>query len=78
MSVRVSPVSKTAAIIITVLGLFLLFGGLAAQDELDAIAGFAITVLGLALYRLLFRFTRKVTRELEEGERAGSEEGGQA
>ena len=70
MSVRVSPISKTAAIIITVLGLFLLFGGLAAQEEYDTIAGFAITVLGLVLYRLLFRFTRKVTRELEEGAQA--------
>jgi hypothetical protein len=69
MSVRVSPVSKTAAIIIIALGLFLLVGGLAAQDEYDAIAGFAITVLGLFLYRLLFRFTRKVRRELEEGEK---------
>jgi ABC-type spermidine/putrescine transport system permease subunit II len=70
MSVRVSPISKTAAIIITALGLFLLFGGLAAQDELDTIAGFAITVLGLVLYRLLYRFTRKVTRELEEAAKA--------
>jgi hypothetical protein len=70
MSVRVSPVSKTAAIIIIALGLFLLFGGLAAQDEYDTIAGFAVTVLGLFLYRLLFRFTRKVKRELEEGAEA--------
>jgi divalent metal cation (Fe/Co/Zn/Cd) transporter len=68
LSVRVSPISKTAAIVITALGLFLLFGGVAAQDELDAIAGFAITVLGLVLYRLLFRFTRKVARELEGAE----------
>ena len=67
MTVRVSPISKTAAIIITALGLFLLLGGIAAQNEYDAIAGFAITVLGLVLYRLLFVFTRKVTRELEEG-----------
>jgi len=67
LAVRVSPISKTAAIIITALGLFLLLGGVAAQDEDDAIAGFAITVLGLVLYRLLFRFTKKVTRELEEG-----------
>jgi hypothetical protein len=71
MSVRVSPVSKTAAIIIIALGLFLLVGGLAAQEDETIVAGVAVTVLGVVLYRLLFRFTKKIERELE-GEGAAS------
>ncbi|HMD78517.1 MAG TPA: hypothetical protein VKF39_00875 [Nitrososphaerales archaeon] len=71
MSVRVSPVSKTAAIIIIALGLFLLVGGLAAQEDETIVAGIAVTVLGVVLYRLLFRFTKKIVRELE-GEGAAS------
>lgn len=71
MSVRVSPVSKTAAIIITALGLFLLVGGVAAQEDETIIAGVAFTILGVVLYRLLFRFTKKIERELE-GEGAAS------
>ena len=68
MSVRVSPVSKTAAILIIALGLFLLVGGLATAEDTDIVAGAAVTVLGIVLYQLLFRFTRKVERELKGGE----------
>ena len=68
MSVRVSPVSKTAAILIIALGLFLLVGGLATTEDTDIVAGAAVTVLGIVLYQLLFRFTRKVERELKGGE----------
>ena len=68
MSVRVSPISRTAAIIIIALGLFLLVGGTAAGEEDSIVAGIGVTVLGVALYLLLYRFTRRVQRELEEVE----------
>lgn len=70
MSVRVIPVSKLAAMLIIALGLFTLLGGLATDTLENTVAGLAITVLGLALYSLLFRFARKVRRELEEEEPA--------
>jgi divalent metal cation (Fe/Co/Zn/Cd) transporter len=65
MSVRVSPVSKIASVLIIILGLFLLLGGWAAGEEADIVAGVAVTVLGVVLYRLLYRFSRKVQAELE-------------
>jgi len=57
LSVRVSPVSRTAAILIIVLGVFtLLF--------VNPIAGIAFLVLGAILYALLYRFTAKLNAEL--------------
>lgn len=70
MSVRVSPVSRTAAILIIFLGLFLLVGGLASTEDDSIVAGLAVTVLGVVLYALLFRFARKVKEELDEGAEA--------
>lgn len=65
MSVRVSPISKTAALLIIVLGVFTLVAGLSTGVVEVTVAGGAITVLGLVLYRLLYVFTKKVRREIE-------------
>jgi membrane protein implicated in regulation of membrane protease activity len=50
-----------AAILIMVLGVFTLF-------FVNPIAGIAFLALGAILYALLYRFTRKVERELRAGE----------
>jgi len=68
--VRVSPISKTAAILIVVIGVFVLFGGLVTGILESDIAGVAFIVLGVALYRVLFRFTRKLEREIEGAEKS--------
>jgi hypothetical protein len=68
--VRVSPISRTAAILIVVIGVFVLFGGLVTGILESDIAGAAFIVLGVALYRVLFRFTRKLEREIEEAEKS--------
>ena len=67
--VRVSPISKTAAILIIAVGVFVLFGGLVTGTLASDIAGLAFIVLGLILYRLLFRFTRKLEKEISGAER---------
>jgi heme O synthase-like polyprenyltransferase len=59
MAVRVSPVSKTAAILLMALGLF-------TAVFVNVFVGAVIVVIGVVLYRLLFRFTAKVQRELDE------------
>ena len=64
--VRTSPVSKTASILIVVLGLFTLLAGLTTGIIADIVAGVAFLVLGLFLYRMLFWFNRKVEREMRE------------
>jgi drug/metabolite transporter (DMT)-like permease len=78
LSVRVSPISKWAAIIIVFLGLFLLVGGLASGQDYSIVAGVAVTVLGVALYALLFWFARKVKKELDEGDEASPSEAAQS
>ena len=65
MSVRVSPISRTAAILIVALGIFTLIAGLSTGTLESTIAGVAIILLGVILYSLLFRFTRKVVGELK-------------
>jgi hypothetical protein len=69
MSVRASPISKTAALLIIALGVFTLFAGVVAQELIDDIAGVAIIVLGLVLYRMLFRFARKLGRQIDEAKK---------
>lgn len=64
MSVRVSPISRTAAILIIVVGVFVLFTGLVAGDLVSEVAGVSFVALGIALYGLLFRFTRKLKAEV--------------
>ena len=62
MSVRVSPISKGAALLIIVVGVItLLFTG----DLIGEVAGAVFVVLGVALYFLLYRFTLRVGREID-------------
>ena len=70
MSVRVSPISKTAALLIVAIGLFTLAAGLSTGIIESTVAGVSITVLGVVLYRLLYRFTRKLKREIGDQARA--------
>ncbi|HUI22799.1 MAG TPA: hypothetical protein VLY82_00220 [Nitrososphaerales archaeon] len=74
MSVRVSPVSKIAAILIIAIGAFVLLGGFVTGDLASYIAGSAFVVLGVILYLLLIWFTKKLRREIgriEKGQTAG-------
>jgi len=61
MPVRVSPVSRLAAILLILLGIFTMLFVL-------VIAGILITVLGLVLYWLLYRFSARVEKELRDAE----------
>jgi uncharacterized membrane protein HdeD (DUF308 family) len=75
MSVRVSPVSKVAAILIIAVGVFVLLAGFATGQLASYIAGSAFVVLGVTLYILLLWFTRKLRREIsetEQGQTAGA------
>jgi len=69
MSVRVSPISKMAAVLIIAIGAFVLLAGFATGEFASYIAGSAFIVLGVALYVLLIWFTRKLRREISEIER---------
>jgi len=66
MSVRASPISKTAAILIVAIGLFVLLGGFVTGDLTSYIAGTAFVVLGVILYLILMWFTKKLRREIGE------------
>jgi membrane protein implicated in regulation of membrane protease activity len=61
MPLVVSPVSRLAAILLIILGIFTLVFVL-------VIAGIAILVLGIVLYWLLYRFSARVERELDAKE----------
>jgi len=69
MSVRVSPISKVAAILIIAVGAFVLLAAYVTGDLASYIAGSAFVVLGVILYLLLIWFTRKLRREISEIER---------
>lgn len=64
MSVRVSPISRTAAILIMAIGAFVLLAGLVAGEPVSIVAGAAFITLGVVLYSLLFRFTKKLKQEI--------------
>ena len=64
MAVRASPISRTAAMLIIAVGAFVLMVGIVAGDQADEVAGAAFIALGLALYGLLLRFTRKLKAEV--------------
>jgi membrane protein implicated in regulation of membrane protease activity len=66
MSVRVSPVSKLAAILIMGVGAFVLLAGIVTGELASYVAGSAFLVLGVILYALLIWFTRKLEREIGE------------
>jgi len=68
MSVRVSPISKVAAILIMAIGVFVLLGGFVTGELASYIAGSAFVALGVVLYILLIWFTRKLRREIGEAE----------
>ena len=75
MSVRVSPISKMAAILIMAIGAFVLLGGFVTGELASYIAGSAFVVLGVILYVLLIWFTRRLRRELgeiEQGQATGA------
>jgi membrane protein implicated in regulation of membrane protease activity len=57
--VRVSPVSRGAALLIVLVGVVTYY-------YIDDVAGIVFIVLGLALYWLLYRFTRRVESEVEK------------
>lgn len=61
MSVRVSPISKGAALLIIAIGVLTLV-------FVNDIAGVVFLALGVALYWLLYRFARRVGREIEEAD----------
>lgn len=64
MAVRVSPISRSAAILLMVLGVF-------TAVAVNLFVGVIIFVIGLVLYRLLFRFTAKVQREIDQARAGG-------
>ena len=66
--VRVSPISRTAAILIIAIGIFVLTAGLATDEVASDITGGAFVTLGLVLYYLLLKFTRRLEREIAEAE----------
>jgi drug/metabolite transporter (DMT)-like permease len=76
--VRVSPISKAAAILILAVGLFTLIAGLSTGIVANSIAGGAITVLGMVLYALLYRFNRRLERELGEADSSTSPQTGRS
>jgi len=69
MSVRVSPISKMAAILIIAVGAFVLLAAFVTGELASYIAGSAFVALGVILYALLIWFTRKLRREIGEIER---------
>lgn len=70
MSVRVSPISKTAALLVIAVGAFVLFAGLVTGELASEVAGVAFVALGVALYALLLRFTRRLEREINESQKS--------
>lgn len=68
--VRVSPISRTAAILIIAVGVFVLTAGLATGALASDVAGGAFIVLGLLLYYLLIRFTKRLEEEIAAATKA--------
>jgi len=66
VSVKVSPVSRTAAILIIVIGIITLLAGLSTGILANTVAGVAFVVLGVFLYALLYRLTGSLRREATE------------
>jgi membrane protein implicated in regulation of membrane protease activity len=70
LSVRVSPISKTAALLIIAVGAFVLVAGVTTGEILNTVAGTAFLVLGVSLYLLLLRFTRNLQSKIDEAQKA--------
>jgi len=62
LAFRVSPISRTAAILIILLGIFTFLA-------VNAIAGLIFLALGVVLYALLYRFTAKLNADVRAVER---------
>jgi membrane protein implicated in regulation of membrane protease activity len=52
---------------LVVLGVFTLIAGLSTGVLESTVVGFAITLLGLVLYRLLHRFSKRLDKEIRTG-----------
>jgi membrane protein implicated in regulation of membrane protease activity len=61
LAVRVSPISRTAAILIIILGVFTTF-------LVNLVAGIAFLALGVVLYVLLYRFTSGLNKRIDQAE----------
>ncbi len=70
VKVRASPISRAAAILIIAIGAFVLLAGLATDILASDVAGSAFIILGVVLYLLLYKFTRKLEREIAEAEKS--------
>ena len=68
MSLRVSPVSKIAAILIIVVGFITLLVSYPAGETLGEVMGLAFIVLGVVLYGMLYRFKAWVESEVKKAE----------
>lgn len=66
MPIRVSPVSRAAALMIIIIGIFTLSVGIESETLESSVAGTAFVVLGAVLYWLLYAFTKKLRREVGE------------
>jgi len=75
MSIRVSPISRVAAILIIAIGAFVLLAGFVTGELASYIAGSAFIALGVILYALLIWFTRKLRREISKIEPGQTAEG---
>lgn len=64
--VRVSPISKMAAILIIGVGAFVLFAAIVTGELASYITGIAFIALGVILYLILVRFTRKLAKEISQ------------
>lgn len=69
LSVRVSPISKSAAVLIVVIGAFVLLTGLVARVLVNEVVGVAFMVLGVMLYALLLRLTRRLRSDVSRATR---------
>ena len=59
MSVKVSPVSRTASLLIIAVGIFTLLVGQVNSIPEDTVAGIVFIILGIVLYALLYRVVRR-------------------
>jgi hypothetical protein len=65
LSVKVSPISRSAALLIVMIGILTYY-------FVNDVAGIVFIALGVILYWLLYRFTRKVVKEVEVVKSKGS------
>jgi hypothetical protein len=67
MSVRVSPVSRAAALLIVVIGVFMLAVGQTTRVLEDSVAGTAFIILGIVLHGLLYGLMGKDDKDEKIG-----------